>query len=120
MLILAEDSWPLRQVMQIFLENEGFDVRAVGHGGEVVDLLEGGTLPDLLICDLHMPVCDGAALVRYVRTNPDFADLPVLLLTGQVRAPDALYADVQAVLTKPFDLDDLLAQVWALVRHVAV
>jgi two-component system chemotaxis response regulator CheY len=113
LLLVAEDRSSLRDVIAIFLESEGFSVRTATHGGEVIDFLKAGTVPELLIADLHMPVCDGNEVVRFVRTSPLHAGLPILVMTGSVK-PSFDAGEVQAVLIKPFDLRDLLAHVRSL------
>ena len=84
------------------------------HGGEAIALLEAGHVPDLLVVDLQMPVCDGAQVVRHLRSSAAHAQLPVLILTGDLTVPDEVVAQTQGVLLKPFDLDELASRVRAL------
>ncbi len=80
--LLAEDSLATREVLRVLLEREGFDVRVAGDGQEAqVRIAE--RLPDVLVSDFNMPVCDGPMLARAVRSHPESARLPVILLTSR-------------------------------------
>lgn len=117
MLIVADDRPSLREILTTYLASEGFVVRAVADGGQVIELLESGARPALLIVDLHMPICDGSEVVSYVRSRPSYAGLPILLLTGHPGVPEDVAANVQAVLLKPFGLEELAARVRSLLLH---
>lgn len=69
---------------------------------------------DLILCDLVMPVLDGFKFLALKQTRPEFADVPVILLTGEedIRAKvRGLEAGALDYLTKPFDAHELLARV---------
>ncbi len=80
--LLAEDSLATREVLRVLLEREGFEVRVAGDGEEAQARLRE-RLPDVLVSDFNMPVCDGPALARAVRAHPETAALPVILLTSR-------------------------------------
>ena len=68
--------------------------------------------PDLVLCDLVMPDLDGMAVFDGLRANPRTAEVPFVLVTGSVTPPTATDAppfDADGFVTKPFEIDRLLA-----------
>ena len=79
--IVAEDEPALAKVLKLRLEIEGFDVRTAGDGAEALDLI-AEERPDVLVCDLMMPVMDGYEVCRTIKSDPALKDIPVLILTA--------------------------------------
>ena len=90
---------------------EGFRAHAVANGREALDYLHHGDRPEVILLDLMMPVMDGWAFRRAQCSEPELADVPVIVLSAL--DPDR-GADIGVeFLKKPLDFDRLLA----LVRH---
>lgn len=109
--LLVDDVAQIRDVVTMFLTDEGYQVFAYGTCEEALLYLER-TLPDLVILDGRLPGMSGWECLERLRVADRTAQLPVLMLTA---APgDAQqYADMAAgactrCLVKPFDLDGLL------------
>jgi CheY-like chemotaxis protein len=100
-ILLVEDDNYLRDAVQDCLEQRGFNVIPAGSGKQALDFLalDGGSPPDLMILDLMLPLVTGWQVLDAIRSDPRFAGLPVLVLTGvsQDRPVGAT-----AVLHKPF------------------
>jgi two-component system, sensor histidine kinase and response regulator len=114
-ILVIDDEESFRQVIIKFLSKQGFEVAAASEGKAGVELA-AETLPDLIVCDLNMPVMDGYEVLAALRLDPRLADIPLIFLTGesepcQVRHGMNLGAD--DYLTKPVNLDDLLSAVQA-------
>lgn len=112
--LLIEDDEAIGQVLMDLLADEGFAVRWARHGREGLDVL-ARWLPRVILLDLMMPVMDGWAFRAAQRAlaGPE-AQVPVVVLSGAHEArARAASLDAAAVVTKPFDLDDLLATVHA-------
>ena len=109
--LVIEDEVLIAQVIVDVLEAEGYEVRRAANGREGLDAL-GRWLPDLIILDLMMPIMDGRAFrSEQRRLDGGRAEVPVVVLSGahEARAiADELGAAV--ALTKPFDIDNLLAE----------
>ena len=116
----AEDDRAIRTSVTTALELEGFDVMAFADGQAAHDWLASGQSPDAMILDVMMPFLDGLTLCRRLRSRGDHT--PILMLTARTETSDrvsGLDAGADAYLAKPFDVDELLATVRALLRRVA-
>lgn len=86
-----------------------FSVTCVGNGQEALDLLRK-KVPDIIISDVMMPVMDGTTLLKNIRQNTDFNNIPVILLTAKSSDKDnieALSLGADAYITKPFNVEIL-------------
>jgi CheY-like chemotaxis protein len=116
-LVVAEDEAALAKVLKLRLEMEGFEVRTAGDGAEAMRLIQADR-PDLLLCDLMMPVMDGYELTRAIKSDPNLRSIPILILTALKAARETeklsrLGADGFA--SKPFDSKELTAQIRKLI-----
>jgi chemotaxis protein histidine kinase CheA len=80
--MLAEDSLATREVLRVLLEEQGFRVRLAADGEEALARV-AEQLPDVLVSDVNMPRRDGLSLTRQLRSRPETARLPIILLTSQ-------------------------------------
>jgi two-component system cell cycle sensor histidine kinase/response regulator CckA len=100
--LVVDDEEPVRAVQRRVLETDGYQVLEATNGLEGLDLLAAGTVVNLLIADLDMPVLSGDEMVKRIRAiRPD---LPVLYVTGNIdRLMDARPLwEGEAFLEKPF------------------
>jgi len=81
-LLLADDSPTVRKVVEMFFEEEGYEVVAVGGGEEAMRELEGERPPDVLLADAVMPGPDGYMLCERVKRDARLGRVPVVLLVG--------------------------------------
>ena len=118
--LLAEDDRAIRESLIRAFELENYDVQAVADGALA---LEAATQhpPDLLVLDLMMPNVDGLSVCRRLRARNDRT--PILMLTARTETSDrvsGLDAGADDYLPKPFELDELLARMRALLRRSKV
>ncbi|MFI5531361.1 response regulator transcription factor [Kitasatospora sp. NPDC051853] len=119
-ILVVDDEPALRDALESSLAFEGYEVTTATDGFEALDAVERDR-PDLVLLDIMMPRMDGLTAVRRMRARGDSA--PVLMLTARDAVGDRVTGlDVGAddYLAKPFELDELLARVRALLRRSAL
>jgi len=116
-ILIVDDEPGLRELVRINLEHEGFDVIQAENGAQGLDMIRE-QYPDLVILDVMMPEMDGWEVCRRLR---EFSQVPVLMLTARVQSQDivtGLNSGADDYLLKPFNMDELMARVRALLRRV--
>lgn len=115
-ILVAEDDPAIRANLARLLRLEGYCVSTAADGLAAMAAVESEP-PDLLISDLMMPGLDGLALLAWLRAQPRTARLPVVLLTARADVSDVqggLAAGADAYVTKPYQRDELLRHLRAL------
>jgi two-component system cell cycle response regulator CtrA len=118
---VLDDDPELRSMLEGYLTEQGYAVRALADGEQLRARLEGhlgGERPDLLVLDLMLPGSDGLSLLRRLRDDGD--DLPVLLLSARADGVDRIIGLEQGAddyLAKPFDQQELVARLQAIIRR---
>ena len=115
-MLVVEDDDEIAQVLQRSLRLEGYEVR-IASDGEQALAMHAEYVPDVLVLDLGLPKVDGIEVARQVRAADD---VPILMLTAR----DAVEARVEGLdsgaddyLVKPFERQELLARLRALLRR---
>ena len=80
--LVIEDSDAMRTMLGAILMSWGHDVVLAEGGREALDLLEFQR-PDVILTDYNMPMMKGAELVRQLRIRPEFADIPILVVSSE-------------------------------------
>lgn len=110
-ILIIEDDEATRNLLCIALEDEGLATMAAGSGTAAFRLM-AGRRPRLILLDLHMPAMDGSAFLEELRQNEEWRTIPVLVVSAMPRLDESLHHDgVRGVLSKPFDLSELLNRV---------
>ena len=116
-ILIIEDEKLLADSLKILLETKGFEAEVVYDGEDGAEYAETG-IYDLLIMDVMMPKLNGYQVARQVRANR--VTTPILMLTAKGEVQDrieGLNAGADYYLTKPFDNQELLACINALLRR---
>ena len=111
--LVVEDAPDTREAMHVMFEHLGARVTEAEHGGVAFERL-AGVAPDVVLCDLRMPVMDGYELIRQLRSDPRHASLPVVAVSGFASEDSfrkARQAGFDAYVSKPFEYDALVAAV---------
>ncbi|MDH3943922.1 MAG: response regulator [Anaerolineae bacterium] len=113
-ILIVEDLDQIRDLLEVTLRFEGYEVLSAGDGLEAIDTLEKGH-PDLIITDLLMPNLDGYGLIFRLRSNPDTHSIPIMVLSATYLSGEdkdfAYHLGAQRFLEKPVDAAVLLETV---------
>jgi CheY-like chemotaxis protein len=122
---LLEDDLAIQELLRLVFESEGHEVAIYMNAEECLADLRvdqpqaGAFLPDLLIVDLHLSTSlPGTVVVERMRANLRLASLPVILMTASTFFDRQELARLNVVLlTKPFDIDEVMKLVNRLTLH---
>lgn len=102
--VLAEDDVDIRDLVQIVLEGMDLTVTAVGTGADALAACRE-LRPRLMLLDITMPGMNGLEVCRAVRSDPELADTPIILMTARAQASDVeagMEAGADTYIIKPF------------------
>jgi two-component system response regulator MprA len=117
--LVVDDDPPLRRMLQRTLLAEGFEVALAADGGAALVAAERSA-PDVIVLDVAMPLLDGLAVCRRLRSKG--LPTPILMLTARDAVADrvaGLEAGADDYLVKPFAVQELIARIRALTRRGA-
>src|SRR3989344_8709913 len=109
-ILLIEDNNEMRENISEILELSNYDVVSVKNGKEGVEIAEKNK-PDLIVCDIMMPVLDGYGVLHILSKNEKTADIPFIFLTAKAEKTDfrkGMEMGADDYLTKPFDDVELM------------
>lgn len=112
-ILAVDDSATVRKFVSVSLSMQGFQVITASDGMDALEKLPQQQV-DLLVTDLNMPNMDGFELIRALRENPQYKDLPVIILTSltdEVSRETGAKLGVNSFLVKPFSLEKIQYEV---------
>ena len=115
-ILIVEDDPNISELVQMYLEKEGYSTRVASDGRQGIDLFRQ-VRPDLVLLDIMLPVMDGWSVLRTIRQD---SKAPVIMLTAKSETNDKVQGLKQGAddyLTKPFEMKELLARVEAVLRR---
>jgi DNA-binding response OmpR family regulator len=115
-ILVADDDPDIQSLVVLRLERSGYRVIRASDGAEALELALTEH-PDLAVLDIMMPKLDGCEVTRSLRSNPETANMPVILLTARVQDGDVsrgLEAGATDYVKKPFSPQELGARVASL------
>ncbi len=116
-LLIVEDDAAIARLLELELSHRGFDVHRVGDGRAAVAAI-AEVRPDAVVLDILLPGMDGERVLRQVRRSGN--TVPVIMLTARDKTGDkirALDGGADDYLTKPFQIEELLARLRAVLRR---
>lgn len=117
--LIVDDDPHLRELMKVFLKEEGFELAEAGDGREALEVLAEKRV-DLVLLDIMMPNMDGWQLCRKIQEH---YELPVLMLTAKGETADKVRGfrlGADDYLVKPFEPEELIARVRALLKRYRI
>ncbi|OPZ10574.1 MAG: Transcriptional regulatory protein YycF [candidate division BRC1 bacterium ADurb.BinA364] len=112
-ILIADDEQDIKDVVQIYLESQGYEVETAYDGLDALDRIETWK-PDLVLLDIMMPVMDGISVCRKVKSSPATQHIPIIMVSAAAKAEkeaEARDAGATAYVLKPFEPGDLMKTV---------
>jgi CheY-like chemotaxis protein len=107
-ILIAEDDPDIGDMVQLILEEAGYEVELQADGQVVQEMQE--PFPDLLFLDIRLAGTDGWTICRQLKGNPATHHIPIILLSAQSGIQNiARDAGAETFLAKPFEMEELLA-----------
>jgi CheY-like chemotaxis protein len=109
-LLLVDDDQELRDLLAVTLRERGFSVVTAGNGQEALDRLRSANLPAAVLLDLNMPIMNGWQFCAAKNADANLKALPVIVLSAAAKKDPAspYYLDVDEVVIKPIEIEELL------------
>ena len=110
----VDDSRATRQFIHNAVDVLGFDFLEASDGQEGLNLLEKEGAVDLILLDWNMPVMDGITMLKQLKADPRFKDIPVTMVTTEIerhKVIAAIECGAKNYVMKPFTQEDLIAKV---------
>ena len=114
--LIVEDEKNIADLLQMYLEKEGYAVTVALNGGQGLDKFRA-IRPDLVLLDVMMPVMDGWAVCKAIRAE---SQTPIIMLTAKAETDDkvtGLKTGADDYITKPFEMKEVLARIEAVLRR---
>ncbi|GAB4351476.1 MAG: phosphate regulon transcriptional regulator PhoB [Methylohalobius crimeensis] len=118
-ILVVEDETALRDMLQLVLEQAGFEVLPAENVQAALQAM-GGQLPDLILLDWMLPGLSGVEWAKRLRRDATYSDLPIILLTARGEEEDTvagLDSGADDYITKPFSPRELIARINAVLRR---
>ena len=106
-ILVVEDDIELSNLIAEILQDVGYQTDIVRDGALVYDHIVK-TCPNLVMLDLHLPNVSGVEIVNQIRTNPDLAQMKIIVATADIELGKALRSQVEAVFQKPYSVSEMV------------
>jgi two-component system alkaline phosphatase synthesis response regulator PhoP len=119
-ILVVEDEPDILQLVKLYLEKEGFRTTTAVNGAQALKKVKEDR-PDLIVLDLMLPEIDGLEVCKRLRSVPDTAMLPIIMLTAKAEESDTvigLELGADDYVAKPFSPKALVARIKALLRRL--
>ena len=119
LVLVVEDEAAIATMLRYNLEKQGYRVSEASDGQEALTRIQEQQ-PDIVLLDWMLPLMSGIEVCRQIRRKPATRDLPVIMVTARTEDQDAvrgLNTGADDYITKPFNIDSLLARMRALLRR---
>jgi putative two-component system response regulator len=118
MILIVDDEYIGRETLQSVLEGEGYELEMAENGFQAIEKAKK-LLPDVILLDVMMPGMTGFEVCRRIRSDPQIAEIPIIILTAlddRESLLNALKAGADDFVSKPFDRFELRARLLGITR----
>jgi CheY-like chemotaxis protein len=114
MALVVDDSMVIRHTVCRFLEERGFAVESASNGMEALEVVKR-VRPGLVITDMQMPAMGGSELISALKSQPEMAGIPIVILTGRSNGFDDSEKRAEFTIFKDIDIQEQLERALAAV-----
>ncbi len=117
--MIVEDDQIVARMLGHTLAQRGFSVNIASDGKMAVESITGQPPPSLVLLDIILPFFDGFEVLEKIRNQKTWKDVPIIMLTSKTQEPSvvrAFDAGADDYMTKPFQIEELMARIRRLVR----
>ncbi len=117
-ILIVDDDTNICQLISLYLKKEGYSIKTANNGEAAINILKSEDF-DLMLLDVMMPKLDGFEVLKQVRV---FSNIPVIMLTARSETMDkiqGLDAGADDYLTKPFEPQELILRIRAILRRTS-
>jgi CheY-like chemotaxis protein len=119
-ILIVDDEFGVLEVLEFILSDAGFTVVSAINGREALTRLEE-TSPDLVIVDFMMPILDGNAVIKAIRSDDRLRDIPIILASALPEKTIRERCDgYTTFLRKPYKTEQLMEEISRLLDHSAI
>lgn len=118
-ILIIDDISEFRRLTKAILLNK-YEVESAENGIDALSLLQNGNIPDLIVCDLLMPVLGGKDFVEQIKSSGAFKDIPVIILSSIDKSDEKIKLinmGANDYLEKPYNPAELLARIDNLLKN---
>ncbi len=118
-ILVVEDDNNISNLIKMYLDKEGFEVRIAGDGGKAIEEFNARE-PDLVLLDVMLPVLDGWGVCARIRET---SKCPIIMLTAKGEVDDRIHGlemGADDYLVKPFEMKELIARINAVLRRTEI
>jgi len=112
-ILVIDDEKSIRFIIENTF-NKDFEVTTLNNGMDALFYLQSGNLPDIIICDVEMPVLNGFEFIRRIRESGFFEEIPLIMLSGKEESADKIKCfemGADDYVLKPFNPKELIARI---------
>ena len=108
-ILIVDDEFINQEILKEIISSE-YEVLVANNGVEALNILNESTMPiSLILLDLYMPLMDGFTLIKEIKNNNEFKNIPIIVITGDKNSElEALTLGAVDFITKPFDLTEII------------
>ena len=112
-ILVVEDQEDNRQILRDLLSSADYEMVEAENGQQAIDAV-AKKKPDLILMDIQLPIMDGYEATRRIKANPDWKEIPIIVVTSYALSGDAEKARAAGCddyVTKPYSPRQLLAKI---------
>lgn len=113
-ILIVDDEHDILLAAEILLTDEGFEVRTARNGREALERM-AEKHPDIVLMDVMMPILSGPDTIKRMKADPEYANIPIILMSAVKPSFDRDTTPWDIFLRKPFEIDSVLEAIQKLV-----